>query len=69
MDSKVTQITGRAEYKHSSFGIEVYSLDEKKVVYALNAQQFFTPASTTKLLTEGSALELLGPDYRFHTRV
>lgn len=69
LDSKISEITSRPEYKHSSFGIEVYSLDEKKVVYALNAQQFFTPASTTKLLTEGSALELLGPDYRFHTRV
>ena len=39
------------------------------MVYALNAQQFFTPASTTKLLTEGTALELLGGNYRFHTKV
>lgn len=69
LESKVAQITSRPEYKHSSFGVEVYSLDENKVVYALNEQQLFTPASTTKLLTEGSALELLGPDFRFHTRV
>ncbi|MGC1106997.1 MAG: D-alanyl-D-alanine carboxypeptidase/D-alanyl-D-alanine-endopeptidase [Candidatus Acidiferrales bacterium] len=69
LNSKISQITSRPEYRHSSFGVEVYSLDENKVVYALNAQQFFTPASTTKLLTEGSALELLGPDYRFRTRV
>jgi PBP4 family serine-type D-alanyl-D-alanine carboxypeptidase len=69
LDSKVAQITSRPEYKHSSFGVEVYSLDTQKVVYELNSQQFFTPASTTKLLTEGSALELLGPNYRFRTRV
>ena len=69
LDSKIGEITSRPEYKHSSFGIEVYSLDQNKVVYEMNAQQFFTPASTTKLLTEGSALELLGPDYRFRTRV
>jgi PBP4 family serine-type D-alanyl-D-alanine carboxypeptidase len=69
LESKIGQITSRPEYKHSSFGVEVYSLDENKVVYALNEQQLFTPASTTKLLTEGSALELLGPDFRFHTRV
>lgn len=69
LDSQVSQIASRPEYRHSSFGVEVYSLDEDKVVYARNAQQFFTPASTTKLLTEGSALELLGPEYRFHTRV
>ena len=69
LDGKIKQITSRPEYKHSTFGVEVYSLDDDKVVYELNSQQFFTPASTTKLLTEGSALELLGPDYRFHTRV
>lgn len=69
LDGKINQITSRPEYKHSSFGVEVYSLDESKVVYTLNAQQLFTPASTTKLLTEGSALELLGADFRFHTRV
>jgi N-acyl-D-amino-acid deacylase len=67
--AQVREITGRPEYKHSTFGVEVYSLDDDKVVYALHAQQLFTPGSTTKLLTEGTALELLGADYRFHTRV
>ena len=69
LESKIGMITSRPEFRHSSFGVEVYSLDQNKVVYALNAQQFFTPASTTKLFTEGTALELLGSDYRFHTRV
>lgn len=69
LESKISRITSRQEFRHSTFGIEVYSLDQDKVVYALNAQQFFTPASTTKLFTEGTALELLGADYRFHTRV
>ena len=67
--ARIREITGRPEYKHASFGIEVYSLDDDKVMYALNGQQLFTPASTTKFLTEGTALELLGADYRFHTRV
>lgn len=69
LEAKISQITSRPEFRHSSFGIEVYSLDQNKVVYTLNAQQFFTPASTTKLFTEGTALELLGADYRFHTKV
>ncbi len=69
LEAKISQITSRPEFRHSSFGIEVYSLDQNNVVYALNAQQFFTPASTTKLFTEGTALELLGADYRFHTKV
>lgn len=69
LETKINQITSRPEFRHSSFGVEVYSLDQNKVVYTLNAQQFFTPASTTKLFTEGTALELLGADYRFHTKV
>ena len=67
--ARVREITNRPEYKHSSFGIEIYSLDEDRVLFALNGQQLFTPGSTTKLLTEGTALELLGANYRFHTRV
>lgn len=67
--NRIHAITARPLYQHSIFGVAVYSLDESKVVYSLNGDQFFTPASTTKLLTEGTALGLLGPDYRFHTRI
>jgi PBP4 family serine-type D-alanyl-D-alanine carboxypeptidase len=64
---EVQQIVERAEYQHAIFGIEILSLDTGKVIYALNADKLFTPGSTTKLLTEGAALGLLGPDYRFRT--
>jgi PBP4 family serine-type D-alanyl-D-alanine carboxypeptidase len=67
--AKVSQIASRPEYKHATFGVEVYSLDDDKVVFALRGDELFTPGSTTKLLTEGTALELLGADYRFHTRL
>lgn len=65
----VQQIIRRPEFRHATFGIELYSLDRDQPVFEMNPQELFTPASTTKLLTEGTALELLGPDYRFHTRV
>jgi PBP4 family serine-type D-alanyl-D-alanine carboxypeptidase len=68
-EEKLQEIMDRPEYRHAMFGIEFYSLDTNKPVFTLNADKFFTPASTTKLLTEGSALQLLGADYRFHTRV
>ncbi|HUI43639.1 MAG TPA: D-alanyl-D-alanine carboxypeptidase/D-alanyl-D-alanine-endopeptidase, partial [Terriglobia bacterium] len=66
---RIRQITSRAEFKHATFGIEIYSLDRHKPVFLLNPEELFTPASTTKLVTEGTALALLGSDYRFHTRV
>src|SRR5579883_2525726 len=65
----VQRITHRPEFRHATFGIDFYSLDRDQPIFEMNPQELFTPASTTKLLTEGTALELLGPDYRFHTRV
>lgn len=65
----IEKVLNRPVFRHASFGIEFYSLDANRPLYELNSQKLFTPASTTKLLTEGTALALLGPDYRFHTRI
>lgn len=69
LTERLAPILGRAEFRHAAWGIAFYSLDDDRTVFALNPQQLFTAASTTKLLTVGSALALLGPDHRFHTRV
>ncbi|HSB55238.1 MAG TPA: D-alanyl-D-alanine carboxypeptidase, partial [Gemmatimonadales bacterium] len=66
---RVEAVMARPEFAHAFFGVEFYDLDAGKAVYRLNGDRFFTPASTTKLLTVGTALELLGSDYRFHTRI
>jgi PBP4 family serine-type D-alanyl-D-alanine carboxypeptidase len=66
---RVQRIVDRPEFRHAMFGIEFYSLDSNKPIYTLNADKLFVPGSTTKVLTLGTALELLGADYRFHTRV
>src|SRR6266404_2846595 len=66
---RIQKVITRPEFAHANFGIEFYSLDAGKVIYALNADKLFVPASTTKILTEGTLLAKLGADYRFHTRV
>ena len=66
---RIQKVISRPEFAHANFGIEFYSLDAGKVVYALNADKLFVPASTTKILTEGTLLATLGAGYRFHTRV
>jgi len=66
---RIQRVMNRPAFKHSEWGIAFYSLDTGKPVFAVNADKFFVPASTTKLLTEGTSLALLGPDYRFTTRV
>ncbi len=67
--SRIQKVVSRPEFAHANFGIEFYSLESGKVIYALNADKLFVPASTTKTLTEGTLLATLGGDYRFHTRV
>jgi PBP4 family serine-type D-alanyl-D-alanine carboxypeptidase len=69
LEQRIKKVMDRPEFAHSRFGIQFYSMDTGKVVYELNPQQLFVPGSTTKLLTEGTALELLGADYRFHTKI
>ncbi|HEX4543725.1 MAG TPA: D-alanyl-D-alanine carboxypeptidase/D-alanyl-D-alanine-endopeptidase, partial [Candidatus Acidoferrum sp.] len=66
---RIQKVISRPEFAHANFGIEFYSLDTGKVLYSLNAEKLFVPASTTKTLTEGTVLAKLGADYRFHTRV
>jgi D-alanyl-D-alanine carboxypeptidase len=67
--AKIAEVMARPDLKHATFGVSVYDLDAKRTLYELNAEQLFTPGSTTKLLTTGTALGLLGADYRFHTPV
>src|SRR5262245_35053164 len=67
--ARIEAVMARPEYEHSAFGIEIYSLSEKRVLYAHNAGKLFVPGSVTKLVTEGTALQLLGADHRFRTRV
>jgi D-alanyl-D-alanine carboxypeptidase/D-alanyl-D-alanine-endopeptidase (penicillin-binding protein 4) len=67
--AKIAEINARPEFVHAAFGVAAYDLDTKKIVFAHNAEQLFTPGSTTKLLTTGTALALLGADFRFHTPV
>ena len=66
---RLRPILDRPEFRHASWGIEFYSLDDDRPVYALNPHTLLSAASTTKLLTTGTALQLLGADYRFHTKV
>ncbi len=55
--------------KNSVVAGEVYDLDSNRVLYERNPGILMVPASTTKLLTEGTSLALLGPDFRWTTPV
>jgi dihydroorotase/N-acyl-D-amino-acid deacylase len=69
LEQRIQKITERPEFAHSHFGVKFIEADTGKTVYALHSVKLFVPGSTTKLLTTGTAMELLGSDYRFHTKI
>jgi len=69
LEIRVQKIMARPEFAHSNFGVEFYDPEIGKVIYSFHREELFVPASTTKLLTEGTLLAKLGPGYRFHTPI
>lgn len=67
--SDVASIMQRPSMRASQLGIAFYDLDHGRMLYARDADKYFVAASTTKVLTEGTSLALLGPSYRFITNV
>jgi D-alanyl-D-alanine carboxypeptidase/D-alanyl-D-alanine-endopeptidase (penicillin-binding protein 4) len=68
LEARIQKVVDRPEFKHAFFGLAFYSLETGKPIYRMNADKLFVPGSTTKLLTEGTALSLLGADFKFHTK-
>ena len=61
------QFLNTPEMKHAAVGVCVKDLETGKTLIEHNADKSFTPASTLKLITTATALELLGPEYRYAT--
>jgi serine-type D-Ala-D-Ala carboxypeptidase/endopeptidase (penicillin-binding protein 4) len=52
-----------------SWGIMAWSIDRREILFAVNARSVFVPASNNKVFTSIWALDLLGPEHRFHTEL
>jgi PBP4 family serine-type D-alanyl-D-alanine carboxypeptidase len=63
------RIVARPQFAHAIVAAEVYDLDAKRPLYTRNADVLMEAASTTKLLTTGTSLALLGPNFRWTTPV
>ena len=69
LEDRIREILRRPEFRGARWGMKFYSPDAKEVLYALNADQLFNPASAMKVFVAGTAFSALGADYRFHTPV
>lgn len=58
---KVKKLFRQSEIMNDHFtGFALYDMDKQQMVYELNADKYFTPASNTKLLTFYTCLKILG---------
>ncbi len=68
IQTKIAQYLRRPGIRSTDWGIEVVDRD-RKVLLEVNPDRPFRPASVLKVLTTATALEKLGPDFRFRTGV
>ena len=68
-DKAVQTLLEQAEYKNASVGIKVVNLGTAETIFELNPEKLLIPASTLKLVTAAAALEILGSNYRFKTKI
>ncbi len=66
---RIEKLTQGERYRTAHWGILVVDLATGEEIYAQQPHKFFAPASTTKLYTVAAALDALGSDYRFETKV
>lgn len=69
LGTAIEAIISRPEFKRSQWGISIQTLDSNRILYALNADRYFIPASNAKLLTTAAALLKLGSQFRIRTPV
>lgn len=69
MAAGIAAIMAEPPFVHAHWGLLVSNLLDGTVLYELNADKLFAPASVTKLYSVAAALDALGADYRFETGV
>jgi D-alanyl-D-alanine carboxypeptidase/D-alanyl-D-alanine-endopeptidase (penicillin-binding protein 4) len=66
---QIQDVLNQPQLTRAHWGIHAVDAETGKVLYSLNADQLFLPASNAKLFTTAAVLATAGPDYRFRTTV
>ena len=65
----VDAISTQSLFQKARLGIAIQPLDAAQPLYVRDAQRYFLPASTTKVMTTATALTRLGPQFRIQTDI
>jgi serine-type D-Ala-D-Ala carboxypeptidase/endopeptidase (penicillin-binding protein 4) len=69
LSNDIRVILNSDELEETHIGIEVWSLDNKKILFTQNSNLNFVPASLVKLFTSYGGLALIGADYSYETNL
>ncbi|PIE50171.1 MAG: D-alanyl-D-alanine carboxypeptidase/D-alanyl-D-alanine-endopeptidase [Flavobacteriales bacterium] len=69
VDETIEKIKKDPVLRNAHWGFVVYDPKREKIINSYNEQDAFTPASTTKLLTTETILDLLGKNFVWHTQL
>ncbi len=67
LQAKIRQRLFSSEFRRGRIGIKIASLSSGKVVFENDSEKYYMPASNMKNFTVATALERLGPDFKFVT--
>ncbi|WP_048114544.1 D-alanyl-D-alanine carboxypeptidase/D-alanyl-D-alanine-endopeptidase [Methanoculleus sp. MH98A] len=66
---RIDAVISQERYDYATWGMMARDTSTGEVLLSMNGDRLFTPGSTTKVFTVSTALDVLGPDYRFRTPV
>ncbi|CAN5458476.1 D-alanyl-D-alanine carboxypeptidase/D-alanyl-D-alanine-endopeptidase [soil metagenome] len=69
LQTKIRQRMYAPEVRRGRVGIKIISLNTGKVIFENDSEKYFMPASNMKNFTVATAMERLGPEFRFKTSV
>jgi len=69
LQSKMEKHFSQSSYKHAALSICVMDMETNKVIAAINPETSLVPASSLKLITTLSSLDILGSDYQYETKI
>ena len=69
LKARLDEILGSPSLGHAKLSVAIMDPESGKLVYAKNEKTGLNAASNVKLVTEGAALALLGPEFRWKTTV
>ena len=66
---RINSIISRKSQKKVNFAVKIVNAKTGRTLYEHNAHKPMIPASNMKIIASAAALEYLGPDYKFTTKV